>query len=363
MKVAVIGSTGSVGRQALEVIDKNENLTLCALVANTNAELLSAQAKRFAPVYAELISRDGDCIKKALDLCDIALISTAGITALPYVIYAVENGKKVALANKESLVTGGRLINKALEKYGAFIRPVDSEHSAVFQCIKGEEKFVRSVILTASGGAFRDYTKEEIRLKRAEDALMHPTWSMGRKITVDSATLMNKTFEVIEAYYLFGKKPSVTLHRQSIVHSMVEFTDGSVKAQLAFPDMALPISYALTYPERKENVVKPLDFSEAIGLTFERVDKERFPCITLADRALENQSLSAVMNGADDVCVEAYLQGKIGFYDIFDVISQTLDIAELKRDEAHLEEESVEGVFARDLFGRKTAYGIIKKLN
>ncbi len=361
MKVAVIGSTGSVGVQALGVIRKLGRFSVSALIAYSNESLLAFQAKEFRPEVTGLISRDADCVKRAVDCSDIVLFSASGITSLPWIIYAIECGKKIAVANKESLVCGGKLINKVLGKYGGFLRPVDSEHSAVWQCIGNERESVRRIILTASGGAFRDFPKKEIALKKAEDALRHPTWKMGRKITIDSATLMNKAFEVIEAYYLFGKKPSVTLHRQSVVHSMAEFTDGSVKAQLAVPDMALPISYALTYPERLCGAVPFLDFSGLMTLTFEAVDEERFPCIGLADRVLGRENLSAVMNGADDECVKAYIDGRIGFYDIFDIISETLSEAERRADESRLDDESAEGVFARDDFGRRISSEIIKR--
>lgn len=362
MKVAVIGSTGSVGTQALNAIRKLKGFSVCALVAYSNGELVSRQAKEFLPEYTALISVDGrDCIKRAVDICDIALIATSGITALEGVLLAIERGVPVALANKESLVCGGELINEALKRYGGFIRPVDSEHSAIWQCIDGRNEDVRSIIITASGGAFRGLSREEIAKRKASDALKHPTWSMGRKITVDSATLMNKAFEVIEAYYLFGKKPVVTVHPQSIVHSMAEFKDGSVCAQLACPDMALPISYALTYPERGDNVVKGLSFTEQLNLTFGPVDKNAFPCITLADRILDgNKRLAAVMNGADDACVEAYLDDRIGFYDIFDIISQALCDAEAQPEQSGLFLEGVEGVYKRNDFGKRRAIELIR---
>jgi len=362
MRLAVLGSTGSVGTQTLKAVEVDKDIKITALVTNSNERLLREQAKKLSPEYCALISKEGEsCLEKAIDLCDTVVVATSGITSLKAVLYAIKKGVKVAIANKETLVSGGILINEALKAYGGLLRPVDSEHSAVWQCIGNRpDSEIAEIILTASGGAFRNLSKDEIVVKKAEDALRHPTWNMGKKITIDSATLMNKALEVIEAYYLFGKIPKVVVHRESIVHSMVEFVDGSIMAQLAMPDMTLPILYALNYPERKKTAVKRIDFSQMLTLSFEKPSAERFPCLNLAYRVLEdNEILAGVLCGANEECVKAYLDGEIGFYDIYTVLSEVLDCAERNKSDFRLEENTLDAVFVRDKISRATAKKVV----
>ena len=261
---------------------------------------------------------------------DIVLTSVVGNIGLLPTVKAIKAGKTIALANKETLVTAGELIMPLARQHGSIILPVDSEHSAIFQCLNGEhQRSVEKILLTASGGAFRNFTKEEIRFKRAVEALKHPNWSMGRKITIDSATLMNKGLEFIEAKWLFDVAPEqieVVVHPQSIIHSMVQFNDASVMAQLGCPDMRLPIIYALDYPERNFNTIERLDFSKLKDLSFSAPDEIRFPCLKIAKDALSSGGLMPrIMNAANEVLVQAYLDDLIGFYDISDHIIEIMN--------------------------------------
>ena len=340
MKVlSILGSTGSIGRQVLDVVDQfPERLEVVALTARSDAEQLLAQARRYRPTFVALtdpppgaperwdggpIHRGADALVDAarLPAVDLVIVGVVGTAGLPPALAALAAGKAVALATKEALVVGGHLMTAAAARSGAPILPIDSEHSAIFQCLQGSRREeVERIILTASGGPFVDTPASQLAELTAEAALRHPTWRMGPKITIDSATLMNKGLEVIEARWLFGVSPDrieVVIHRQSIVHSLVEFQDGSVLAQLGWPDMRLPIQYALFYPERVQNRLPRLDLVRAGPLTFEAPDVERFPALKLAYQAArQGGSLPAVLSAANEAAVELFLAGKIRFTDI-----------------------------------------------
>ncbi len=339
-RLAILGSTGSIGRQTLEVVRALPGrFRIVGLAAGKNLDLLAQQIDEFRPRFVSFTA-----VGKGLTGCelitleemashpdvDMVVIATAGTAGLGATLAAVGAGKTIALANKESLVAAGGIITAAAKKSGARILPVDSEHSAIFQCLLGEKQAPRRIILTASGGPFRDYSKKQMAAVTVEMALRHPSWRMGRKVTIDSATLMNKGLEVIEARWLFNMSIDsviVLVHPQSIVHSMVEFADGSVKAQLSYPDMRLPIQYALTYPDRLDNNEIPrLDWNSFSDLTFEPPDVDRFPCLRLAieaGRAGGNQP--AALAAADEKAVELFLNGRIGFTDIPRLIAGTLE--------------------------------------
>lgn len=350
-KITILGSTGSIGTQALDIIEQSGRYEIFALTCNSRIEQIVKQAEKFKPKFVVVYDESYyEALKAALshlktrvltgmeglievvthNEVDIVLTSVVGNIGLVPTIEAIKARKTIALANKETLVTAGEIIMPLAAKYGSKILPVDSEHSAIFQCLNGEDsKAVDKIILTASGGAFRSFTKEEIAHKRAVDALKHPNWSMGQKITIDSATLMNKGLEFIEAKWLFDvsiDQIEVVVHPQSIIHSMVQFKDHSVVAQLGVPDMRVPIIYALDYPNRYENNVKPLNFMEIGALTFDKPDLFRFPCLGIAIDAVRMGGIKpTVMNAANEVLVEAYLKDQIGFYDISDMISLTMD--------------------------------------
>ncbi len=350
-RLVILGSTGSIGRQALEVVDAHrDRFSVVGLSAHSRVDLLIEQVKRFRPqvvgisdrAVAESSRKDLEslgvkllsgeeclCELSSMEEVDLVLNAVVGSVGLPASLAALKGGKTLALANKESLVAGGELVMKALEKGGSLI-PVDSEHSAIFQCLQGEKTAGLSrIILTASGGPFLGRRREELERVTVEQALAHPTWKMGRKITVDSATLMNKGLEVIEAHFLFGvdyQRIKVVAHPQSVIHSMVEFKDGSIKAQLSLPDMRLPIVYALSYPERwgpPFTTTAP----EALGeLTFGEVDLETFKCLGLAYRAGSmGGTATAALNAANEEAVEAFLQGRLDFLGIGDVVELVLD--------------------------------------
>lgn len=349
-RIALLGSTGSIGVQTLDIVRENpEQFEITALVANRNWEQLAAQAIEFdtdcvvigdeqyytslkealaatdVKVYAGAKAMEEVAAAANVDVVVNALVGYAGL--LPTVA-AVRKGKKIALANKETLVVGGELVMRLAEEHRAPILPVDSEHSAIFQCLVGEQSPVRRLILTASGGAFRDTPIEQLGAMTAAEALRHPNWSMGAKITIDCATMVNKGFEVIEARWLFGTPAdqiSVLIHPQSIVHSMVEFEDGAIKAQIGTPDMHLPISYALTFPERKNRPSERFDFLANPNLTFREVDRVKYPALDVAYDCLRRGGTAAcTMNGANEVAVAAFLAGKIGYLDIVRSIEQSL---------------------------------------
>lgn len=350
--IAILGSTGSIGKQALEVIKANpERFDVVALTANNSIDVLIEQAIEFQPDmvaianekhYLQLknalsthpikVFAGNDSIAQLaeLDTADIVLTAMVGYAGLKPTIHAAKAGKTIALANKETLVVAGEIINELAQKYRARIIPVDSEHSAIFQCLAGEgDNPIDKIILTASGGPFRNLSLDELSRVTTDRALKHPNWNMGAKITIDSASMMNKGFEVIEAKWLFGVKPEqidVLVHPQSIIHSMVEFTDGSIKAQLGMPDMKLPIQYAFTYPERLKSNFPKVNFRDYPELTFERPDTTRFRNLTLAYQAMEKGgNMPCILNSANEVVVNAFLKEEIGFLQMSDVIEATME--------------------------------------
>ncbi len=367
-KIAILGSTGSIGTQTLEVVRRNPDLTVTALAAGSNVDHLETQIREFHPSLAavwteekakELKRRTRDLPVKIVTgmegLLEVAqqleseILVTAivGMIGIRPTIAGMKAGKDIALANKETLVTAGHIIMPLAKEYGVRILPVDSEHSAIFQCLNGEDRGqLHKILLTASGGPFRGKKKEELREVRPEDALKHPNWSMGRKITIDSATLVNKGLEMMEARWLFGVEPDhiqIVVQPKSIVHSMVEFMDGAVIAQLGTPDMKLPIQYALYYPERRPLVGERLDFSRMTEIIFERPDPETFQGLRLAfDAAAGGGSLPTVYNAANERAVAWFLDNKIGFLDIPELIGRCM--------EAHkvIDHPSVEEILATE---------------
>ena len=349
-KIALLGSTGSIGRQTLEVA-REEGLEVLALTANSSIELIEQQAREFSPrlvaLYDEaaanalrerlsdtevevLSGMDGLLAAATLPEADTVVTAVVGMIGLKPTLAAIEQGKRIALANKETLVCAGELVMDAAEKYGAEIVPVDSEHSAIFQCLQGcaDRGEVKRLILTCSGGPFYGLSHAELEGKTKKDALAHPNWTMGAKITVDSATLMNKGLEIIEAMRLYRlplSKVDAVIHRQSIIHSLVEYTDGALLAQLGTPDMKLPIRYAMTYPKRSVSPDKPLDLLSCPPLTFAAPDEEAFPCLAIAKRcAQEGGTSCAIMNGANEAAVALFLADKIGFCDIPRLVEKAL---------------------------------------
>ena len=339
-KIVVLGSTGSIGRQTLDIVRAFPGeFEVVGLAAGTNVDLLLQQVREFQPRYMWCISPPsslpgGVSFMKmtemvCLDEVDIVMVATIGSVGLVPTLSALELGKTVALCNKEPIVMAGQIIKEYESRYGGTVLPVDSEPSAIWQCIQGEPGGIRRLMITASGGPFRTTPLEELSDVTPERALQHPTWKMGRKITIDSATLMNKAFEVIESHWLFGvpwEDIEVVVHPQSTIHSMVEFADGSVKAQLGPPDMRLPIQYALFYPRRLPNEMIPrLDTGIPHSLTFQPLEPDRFPCFGLAvEAARRGGTFPAVLSAADEVAVNAFLDGNIGFTEIYDVVKKVL---------------------------------------
>jgi 1-deoxy-D-xylulose-5-phosphate reductoisomerase len=369
--LAILGSTGSIGRQTLEVVRQlRQRFRVVGLAAGHNVTLLEEQAREFSPslLWAD---REGDYLQqKAASLrarwtpmdemashpdVDIVVVATAGKAGLLPTLTAARAGKVMALANKEVLVMAGHLVVAAARQHGADLRPVDSEHSAIWQCLWGEDRAsIARIILTGSGGPFRDLSLDDLARVTAEEALRHPTWQMGHKVTVDSATLLNKGLEAIEAHWLFGvpfDKIEVVLHRESIIHSLVEFRDGSIKAQLGMPDMRLPIQCALTYPQRLPAArVKRLDLARLGTLAFCQPEPRRFPCLSLAlEAGRSGGTFPTAMAAADEVSVEHFLAGRIAFMDIPRVIEATLT--------AHqgTVEPNLEEVLAADAWARHWA--------
>lgn len=346
-KIAVIGSTGSIGIQTLNVVKAHpEEFKIVALAGGYNAGLFIRQVEEFRPKVATLateVNRDyvapkgteffsgEDAFKNAIiSEADVIVVALVGFKGIVAVFDAIEKGKNIALANKESLVVGGSLVMKKAREKGVSIVPIDSEHSAIWQALNFDfNKPFKKIILTASGGAFRDRSYKELIKVTARDALKHPNWKMGEKITIDCATLVNKAFEVAEARWLYDTdfdKIDVIIHRQSVIHSMVEYEDGSVIAQMSCPDMRLPIQLALTYPNRINSGVKGLNFAEIGKLTFEPLDNERFPCFDLSVQALKKGgAYPAVLNGANEAAVKLFLCDKISFHGIRSCISGALD--------------------------------------
>jgi 1-deoxy-D-xylulose-5-phosphate reductoisomerase len=351
-RLAVLGSTGSIGTSTLEVVEGYpDRFQIVALAAGANLDRLEAQVRRFAPRLASVGSEAGarelrrrlgraptevvwgtaGLLQAAADAdADLVVSAIVGANGLLPTMRAVAAGKDVALANKESLVMAGHLLTGEARLRGSRVLPVDSEHSAIFQCLAGNGMGgVRRIVLTASGGPFRTRSRSTMANITPEEALKHPNWSMGQKITIDSATLMNKGLEVIEAHWLFGlpvDRVDVIIHPQSIIHSLVEYVDGSLLAQLGVPDMRVPIQYALTYPERQPNTVPRLGLEQLTGLTFETVDREKFPCLDLAyEAAAAGGSSTAVLNAANEVAVHRFLNRRIGFDEIATLIRKALD--------------------------------------
>jgi 1-deoxy-D-xylulose-5-phosphate reductoisomerase len=352
-RVAILGSTGSIGRSALAVVDAHPGrLKVVALAAGDNASLLAEQIARYRPERVAMATGEGaDRLRQACgpagaveigagaaglsavathESVDVVICASAGTAGLEAVLAAIEAGKTIALANKEVLVMAAALVTAAARRTGVAILPVDSEHNAIHQCLHARPLAeVRRIILTASGGPFREYSREALETVGPEAALRHPTWQMGRKITIDSATLMNKGLEVIEAHWLFGvgaDQIDVVIHPQSIVHSLVELIDGSVLAQLGVTDMRLPIQYACSYPERWDSVLPALDLSRAGRLDFLEPASDRFPCLGLAYRALRvGGTLPVVLNAANEVGVEAFLEGRLSFMGIARLVEMTMD--------------------------------------
>ncbi len=352
-KISILGSTGSIGTQTLDVVRANKDkFEVVAISANSSIDLLLEQIKEFRPKYVAVYNEnsakklkemipsnikievlsgmEGLKIISSLNEIDVLLTAIVGMIGLVPTLCAIRNGKDIALANKETLVCAGSLVMSESKKYGVNILPVDSEHSAIFQCLNGEQnKEIEKIILTASGGPFRGKKREELIHITKNEALKHPNWDMGRKISIDSSTLMNKGLEVIEAKWLFGIEASdidVVLHPQSIIHSMVQFIDSSVMAQLGCPDMKLPIQYALSYPDRIVSDFERLDLTKLMTLTFEKPDMDTFPCLKLSYDVLKmGGTYSAVLNSANEVLVNEFLEDKICFYDIPYYIEKTLE--------------------------------------
>ena len=352
--ISVLGSTGSIGTQTLDVARKY-NIKISALTAHSNVKLIEEQIREFKPSLAVMFDEktasdlktriadldvrilsgmDGLIEAAAEESCDTVLNSLVGMVGLEPTLAAAEARKNIALANKETLVAGGELVMNKVKEYGVKLLPVDSEHSAIFQCLEGcpDRKFLKKLILTASGGPFFGKTRDELEKVTLSEALRHPNWSMGEKITIDSATMMNKGLEIIEARWLFdvpGESIDVVVHRQSIIHSLVEFTDNSVLAQLGNPDMRIPIQYALTYPERYPSLVKPLNLSEIATMTFASPDYEAFECLKACKKALSlGGTAPAVANGANEVANALFREGKISFLKIGELVSRSIDQVE-----------------------------------
>lgn len=357
--IAILGSTGSIGTQALDVIGRNPDLfQVEVLTAGTNADLLIQQALEFKPnavviadekkyLYVKQalekeyikVFAGNEAIEQVVSFKDIDIVLTAivGFAGLKPTIEAIKHNKVIALANKETMVVAGELITQLAKENNVPIIPVDSEHSAIFQCIQGEyQNNIKQILLTASGGAFRGKTKQELRTVTLEQALTNPNWQMGKKVTIDSASLMNKGLEVIEAKWLFDvsvDKITVVVHPQSIIHSMVEFEDGSIKAQMARADMRLPILYALSYPLRVKFNSMPLDLFDVGRLTFEKPDVDTFPCLNLAYKAIrKGGNMPCIMNAANEIAVKKFLNNEISFLQIPEIISKAMDTFSFVKD-------------------------------
>lgn len=371
--VSILGSTGSIGRQSLDIID-NLHIPVCALTAGTNVERMAQQCRKYRPNLAVMATAEaaqqlqtavsdlpiqiqwgeqGLLQAAAMEEADCVITAVVGMVGLKPTLAAIRAKKRIGLANKETLVCAGELVMAEAKKYGVEIIPVDSEHSAIFQCLMGMEhkREIKRLILTCSGGPFFGKTKEELGIVTKADALRHPNWKMGAKITIDCATLMNKGLEVIEAMRLYDmplEKVDVVIHRQSIVHSLVEFVDGAVMAQLGSPDMRLPIQLAMTYPERAACPVEPLDLLTCGDLSFKAPDMQAFPCLALA-RACAKAGGTAcpVMNGANEEAVAMFLRDEIGFYDIYDLVSRAVDTVPF------IQEPTLEQILESDRLARQ----------
>ncbi|MBI5675581.1 MAG: 1-deoxy-D-xylulose-5-phosphate reductoisomerase [Nitrospirae bacterium] len=379
-RLSILGSTGSIGKNTLEVISRNpDTFKIVALTARNNISLLESQIAQFNPevvavfdgseaerlrskkLPVKILSGEEGVIEAAtLENVDMVVSAIAGSAGLMPTLAAVKAGKTIALATKEALVMAGSIIMAEALKRGVKIIPIDSEHSAIFQCLNGRDiEEVKRIILTASGGAFLGKSASELESVTPEDALNHPNWDMGRKITIDSATLMNKGLEVIEAYWLFNipvEKIDVVIHPQSIIHSMVEFIDGSILAQMSVPDMKGPISYALSYPHRTENVMPALNLTDVAKLTFEEPDHEKYPSLSLTYDALKRGgTMPCVLNSSNEAAVEAFLNKRISFTAITRVVSKTM------AEHSVLKGETIEEVLSASIWARQKAEEIINE--
>ena len=371
--VSILGSTGSIGRQSLDII-RGLDVKVAALTAGTSVERMAEQCREFHPGLAVMATQEAAEVLKnelsdmditvmwgeegliraaSIEEADCVITAVVGMVGLKPTLAAIHARKRIGLANKETLVCAGELVMTEAEKYGCEIIPVDSEHSAIFQCLMGsrDKREVKKLILTCSGGPFFGKTREELQSVTKGDALRHPNWKMGPKITIDCSTLMNKGLEVIEAMRLYGlplEQVDVVIHRQSIVHSLVEYVDGAVMAQMGSPDMRLPIQLAMTYPERTVCPVDPLDLTACGPLTFCKPDLEAFPCLALAYRCAKlGGTACAVMNGANEAAVALYLDDKIGFYDIYDLVSGAVDTIE------NIQDPTLEQILESDRLARQ----------
>lgn len=383
-RITILGSTGSIGRNALDILSKyKERFRVVALTAGSNIDLLEEQISLFSPEVVAvadeesarelqqrigwsslqiLSGNDGVAQVATYDNSDFVLSAIVGAAGLIPTLSAIRSKKTIGLANKETLVMAGRIVTEESKRYGVRILPVDSEHSAVFQCIEGYKKSdVRRIILTASGGPFADKDIDELADIKPEDALKHPNWNMGKKITIDCATLMNKGLEVIEAHHLFGIPPEridVLIHPQSIIHSMVEFNDGGCIAQLSIPDMRGPIAYALSYPERLEDVLQGLNLDSIESLTFKQPNNRHFPCLSYAYMAIKTGgTMPSVLNAANEVAVDAFLRGMIRFTDIPVIIKKTMDHHHVMPD------TELDAVIEADRWARDMAMRIIESIH
>ena len=378
--ISILGSTGSIGRQSLDVVRMHPEIRVGALTAGSSLELLSQQCREFRPELAVVATEEGAKALKemlwdvpvrvsfgmeglleaaTLESADCVITAVVGMLGLKPTLAAIRARKRIGLANKETLVCAGELVMAEAKKYGAQIVPVDSEHSAIFQCLMGCEnrKEVKRLILTCSGGPFFGMDRQQLSKVTKADALKHPNWKMGPKITIDCATLMNKGLEVIEAMRLYDlplEQVDVLIHRQSIVHSMVEFTDGAVMAQMGAPDMRLPIQLAMTYPERFPSPVEPLDLTACGPLTFGKPDLEAFPCLALARHCAKlGGSACAAMNGANEEAVALFLQDKIGFYDLYDLVKQAVEAVPF------LDTPTLEDILETDRLARRSVKSMV----
>lgn len=382
-RIAILGSTGSIGTQALEVIAEHPDLfSVETLTANNNADLLVKQAILFQPDAVVIASENlyrqvSDALKDypvkvyagndalaqvvSQNSIDTVLVALVGYSGLVPTIRAIEAGKSIALANKETLVVAGNLVMNLAVQHRVPIIPVDSEHSAIFQCLAGEYAPIDRIYLTASGGPFLNLPPEKLATVTREDALKHPRWDMGAKITVDSATMMNKGFEVIEAHWLFATPSDdikVLVHPQSIIHSMVQFKDGAIKAQLGEPSMKVPIQYALTYPDRIECNVKKIDFAEYPALTFAEPDFMKFPCLDMAYKALRaGGTVPCTVNAANEVAVQAFLNGRLRYPDIYALISETVEMTDT------INSPSLDDYMEIDAISRRNAEKILDRFH
>ena len=370
--IAILGSTGSIGTQTLEVVDSTNDYKVSALTAHSNVNLIEQQIRKYKPSLAcmtdekaarELRVRvadtnvkvlsgiEGACECAAIDEAEAVVTAIVGIAGLKPTLSAISCGKRIALANKETLVTAGEIVTAEAKAHNSEIIPVDSEHSAIFQSISNQRKFLKRIIITASGGPFFGKSKDELKNITPQMALNHPNWSMGAKITIDSATLVNKGLEIIEAMHLFNLPVDNVvpiIHRESIVHSMIEFCDASVIAQMGVPDMKLPISYALSYPERTLPVCQSLDLVKAGTLSFYDIDNETFPAVILAKEAAKKGTIMCtVYNGANEAAVELFLNGKCSFTDITNLIKKAMDSA------PRIENPTLDDIYMADAFARK----------